>query len=85
MPDIQYAAFYTLLFFFVIEVTVAIPLKLRIGYLIAKLLAHTLCLRRFFQTARAIPATRFKPGLNLRDYFLVLIESYFHHITPYFD
>ena len=62
----------------IIEHTMAIALKIRIGDLALEFLAHTFIFFRPGEPARAIAARALQPLADLRDDFLVLVQAYFH-------
>ena len=65
-----------LIFRFIVEHTVAISLEVGVGYLLAKLFAHTLRIGVSLSTARAIPAVFFHRFLQTFNDFVVLVEFY---------
>lgn len=58
-------------------------LKIRVGYLLPKLFAHTFVFGLFADAARTVAALRFQPFLDGSDNFLVGIEFYLHFVSPF--
>ena len=62
----------------------AVSLEIRIGYLLAKLLAHTECVRGLVETARAVSVILFERRSNFGDKLFVFVYVNSQQITsPY--
>ena len=70
--------FILILFAFIVQQTMAEALKMRVFYLLTELLAHTLCVFRFFSYAGTVSASCFKTFLYGFNYLLIGIQGYCH-------
>ena len=72
------------LFFLVVKHAVAISLKIGIGDLVTKFLAHALVVLGFLEAAGTVSAARLQTFLDSLDELGVLIQSDFHgHQLPF--
>lgn len=76
------AIFGDILLFLVVEHTVAKALKFRIGYLLFKFPAHTLCILVFFYSTRTVSSCPFKSFFYCFNNFCIGIFFDFHVYPP---
>ena len=68
------------LFFLVVEQAVTIAFKIRVGYLLSKLLAHTFIFLGARKTAGTVSARPFESLLHRSNYRFILVKSDFHYL-----